>query len=155
MFLPWICALVVLQVSVWDDREHSSAVRKCLEGVVGLRPQPEHASARPLWLTPAGRSVSVLTFTASQPKKNRQEYRSYLNKYLHIVFKHETWLCHLQQISCFLCTVDNRFVHFSFVDLLSGLCLKDVWRTEPGSVLRLPRVPQSHALPPAVSLGHL
>lgn len=62
--------MVFLQVSVRYDRKHSSAVRKRLEGLVGLRVQPEYASARPLRHTPAGRSVSVLPldFTVSVVK---------------------------------------------------------------------------------------
>lgn len=48
----------------------------------------------------------------------------------------------------------NQMSTFYF-PLSSGLRLRQVWRPEPGSVFRLPRVPQSCIVPPAVSLRHL
>ena len=54
------CALFLLQSSVRDDRKHSAAVWKRLESLVGVFSQSEHASARPLRHTPAGRSVPPL-----------------------------------------------------------------------------------------------
>ena len=41
-------ALVFLQISIWDDREHSLPVWEHLEGLISLLPQPEYASARPM-----------------------------------------------------------------------------------------------------------
>lgn len=108
----WTCAVVFLQVSVRYDRKHSSAVRKRLEGLVGLCVQPEFASARPLRHTPAGRSVSVLPldFTVSVVKKK-------MLRLLHVKL----------MLSILYCVWKNvKLVKASCLRFLTGLFLKAV-----------------------------